>query len=145
MSDERYLSVMVEWGGHAAHLKEILLPIVQDLQEQINNGKTLHSTKQGLSKIKAAFCRPASLFWHPGITMTEARWEVRGAKPIKSYLGMEEHLMRFFTQSMDIEEQDEFLIGNWFDSSVYYVSKSMDGAWRIPSKGAKGPFASNVI
>jgi hypothetical protein len=145
MSDERYLSVLIEWAGHTAHLKEILLPVVLDLQQQISEGKGSYFAKKGLPKIKAAFCRPASLFWTPGITMDEARWAARGAKPVRSYLEMEEHMMKFFTQSMDIEEDDEFLIGNWFDSSIYYVSKSQNGAWRIPSKRAVGPFSSNAF
>jgi|WetSurSiteA1Bulk_404760.scaffolds.fasta_scaffold23317_2 hypothetical protein len=145
MSSERYLSVMVEWDGHSAALREILMPIVEDLQTQLDDGRAGYFVRKGLPKIKAAFCRPADLFWTPGITLDEARWVCRDKKPVRSYLEMETHMMRYFSQSMDIVDEDEFLIGNWFDSSIYYVSKSHNGAWRIPTTKGVGPFSSNVF
>jgi hypothetical protein len=133
-------------GEIGATPKEMLIPIVNAMQEQLASGINRHDTASVLIGVKRAFCRPCSDSWYPGITIDEAHQLIEGQDPVRTYWEVESSLIKYYTISMDIEEdKDEFLVGNSFDTSVYLVSRSKNAAWSIPTKRAAGPFASNAL
>ena len=135
----------IKYWGIGANPVEMLLPVVKAMQTQINEGIASYGILRAILKVKEAFCEPASRMWHPGITVEEALWGSRHIKSGMTYQEMEEWLMEHYCHSMDLEDKDLFLIGNWCDTSIYLVSKSMNAVWRIPSMKAIGPLSSNAL
>jgi len=119
----------------AASPKEMILPIIEAMQSQIKSGIAQYNTKEAMLSLKKVICAPVSESWNPRLSIEEALWKSRNIKPYESYVYMENYLMEHYSQSMDIQpDEDLFLIGNFFDSFLYLVSRSMDSVWRIPNR-----------
>ena len=118
---------------HGASLREMLIPVIRAMHHHIDEGIERDSTKENLLKLKAMICHPAENGWI-NASVEQVREEALKGEPYETYGDMELYQIQHYSQSMDlVPDQDEFVLGNFCDVCLYYVSKSKNGVWRVPT------------